>query len=522
MQSSRLLRAGSTLLGVLLCAPSAHAQALFDCAAPSAPVLVNPTVLGNGSAGSVTTAALQTAIQNGNAVRLNIGASTLVLTQELVVSHDLMLDANGATLSGGNSVRVLHVTNPSNLTYTFSLLNATIANGATPAASGAGLWKPTGGPWQAVTIRIFNSHFVNNAAIASAQDDGGGGIYVVGAKELSIVGSTFSGNHGSNGGALYSLGSKLVNLFDTQLTGNGATGSGGNPGNGGNGGAIGVDGDDRNVNLCRVRVLANTSNAYGAGFFTVSYATSSFTRIQDSTFADNQSLATNKLVGGAYLQGTSFSVRGSTFRNNQAGGYAGMALFDEDLGGGNVVRTTGDITNSTFVGNQALHGLGGAMAISATGAVMLQNLTIANNTSVCGGVCFAGGIANDPASPITMRDTLFLNNTGDNAFNPWAMLHPVSGSNNMQWPMVRPGSFGQQETPVTADAIFADALLVAPASNGGLTETMALPALSPAVNAGTATGALPRDQRGQNRFGAVDIGAYEFVVDLIFADGFGG
>src|SRR6185295_10516500 len=147
----------------------------------------------------------------------------------------------------------------------------------------------------------------------------------------------------------------------------------------------------------------------------------------------------------------------------------------------------------------------------------LQSLTIANNTSVCGGVCFAGGIANDPASPITMRDTLFLNNTGDNAFNPWAMLHPVSGSNNMQWPMVRPGSFGQQETPVTADSIFADALLIAPANNGGLTETMALPAQSPAVNAGTATGALPRDQRGQNRFGAVDIGAYEFVVDLIFA-----
>lgn len=512
-----------TLLATLgLSVHGARAQAVFDCVAPLQPALVNPTVLGNGSAGSVTTAALQTAMQNASAVRLNIGSSTLVLSQELVVSHDLILDVNGATLSGAGSLRVLHVTNPNNLTYTFTLLNATIANGATPTESGAGLWKPTGGPWQAVTIRVFNSHFVNNIAIASAQDDGGGGIYVVGAKELSVVGSTLSGNHGSNGGAVYSLGSKLVNLFDTQLSGNSATGSGGNPGNGGNGGAIGVDGDDRNVNLCRVRILTNTSNAYGAGLFTVSYNTSSFTRIQDSTFQDNHSVATNKLVGGAYLQGTSFSVRGSTFRGNQAAGYAGLALFDENLGGGNIVHTTGDITNSTFVGNQALNGLGGAMAISATGAVTLQNLTIANNSAVCNGVCFAGGIANDPASPITLRDTIFLNNTGDNAFNPWALLHPVNGSNNMQWPLVRPGSSGQQEAAVTPGAIFADALLGAPANNGGLTETMALPFNSPAVNAGTAVGALATDQRGQARFGAVDLGAYEFIVDEIFADGFGG
>lgn len=505
----------------LLCAGGAQAQALFDCVAPALPPLPAPLVLGDGTPGSVTTAQLQAALDSAAAVQLNIGSSTLALTQELVVSRGVALDANGATLSGGGTHRVLHLTNPNNLTYAFYLLNATISAGATPTQSGAGLWKPSGGPWQAVSIRVFNSHFVDNVAIASAQDDGGGAIYVVGAQELSVVGGTFSGNRGSNGGAIYSLGSKLVNLFDTQLSGNAATGSGGNPGNGGNGGALGVDGDDRNVNLCRVRMLANTSNAYGAGLFTVSYSTASFTRIQDSTLQGNQSLATDKLVGGAYLQGTSFAVRGSTFRDNQAAGYAGLALFDENLGGGNIVHSTGDITNSTFVGNHAFNGLGGAMAISATGAVTLQNLTIADNTAACNGVCFAGGIANDPASPITLRDTIFLNNTGDNAFNPWAMLHAVSGSNNVQWPLVRPGSFGQQETAVTPGAIFADALLFAPADNGGATETMALRGGSPAIDAGTASGAPAADQRGHARVGAVDIGAFEFV-DRIFSDGFGG
>jgi len=494
------------------------AQTVFGCLAPTAPTLVNPLILGNGSAGSVTTTALQNALNTSAAVRLNIGNSTLVLTQELVINHATILDGNGATLSGASAHRVLHITNPNNLTYTFTLLNSTINNGATPAESGAGLWKPSinNEAWQAVTIRIFNSHFVNNIAIASAQDDGGGGIYVVGAAELSIVNSTFSGNQGANGGALYSLGSKLVNLFDTQLSGNSATGTGGNPGNGGNGGAIGIDGDDRNVNLCRVRALNNTSNAYGGGFFTTSYSAASFTRIQDSTFDGNQSIASDKLVGGAYLQGTTFSIRGSTFSNNSAAGYAGLALF----GTTTTAPTSGDITNSTFVGNKAVNGLGGAMSIQVKAAVTLQNVTIANNTATCNGGCFAGGISNDAASPITLRNTIFLNNTGDNQYNPWALQNPVSGNNNMQWPQVRPNSFGQQEAAVTPGAIFADALLGALADNGGLTQTLALPGTSPGIDAGLADGAPTYDQRGDPRYGAVDLGAYENQADRIFANGF--
>ena len=72
----------------------------------------------------------------------------------------------------------------------------------------------------------------------------------------------------------------------------------------------------------------------------------------------------------------------------------------------------------------------------------------------------------------------------------------------------------------TPGALFANANLGAIADNGGLTETMALTAASPAFNAGTASGALPTDQRGQPRWGAVDIGAYELQADLIFASGF--
>ncbi len=510
---------------VTMSATAAHAQSTFDCVSPPTPTLTNPVILGNGFAGSVTTSALQAALNAGGDIRLNVGSSTIALTQELVISSATTLDANGATLSGGNTHRVLHVSNPNNLTYTFNLLNATVSGGNSRNAgstvtdkSGAGLWKPSvDEAWQVVTIRIFHSHFTGNTAVQVAQDDGGGGAYVTGAAEFSVIDSTFDNNNGSNGGALYSLVSKSVNLYDSTFSNNAATGTNGNPGNGGNGGAIGIDGgtddDPRFLNLCRVRVLNNDSNAFGGGLFTTTYSANSFTWILNSTFDGNTSVPANKkLAGGAYIQGSPLSIRGSTFSNNQASGYTGLALF----GSGGVL--TGDVTNSTFAGNIATNGLGGAMSIQGATSLTLQNLTIADNQATCD-VCFDAGISNDTGANLTMRNVTFWNNTAGNAFNPWAIQNPAaSGSNNLQYPQSR-GS-GQNDVAAAPGTTFADAMLSPLADNGGLTQTMAIPSPSSAVNAGTSTNAPPTDQRGFGRFGAVDIGAYEFAPDEIFANGF--
>ena len=51
---------------------------------------------------------------------------------------------------------------------------------------------------------------------------------------------------------------------------------------------------------------------------------------------------------------------------------------------------------------------------------------------------------------------------------------------------------------------------------------MAIAPGSPAIDAGTALGAPPTDQRGVARNGSVDIGAFEWQGDPIFADGFDG
>ncbi len=500
----------------LLVAGAAQAQPGFDCQAPMPPQPAGWTVLGNGQPGSVTRAQLQAALAAGGAIRLAIGASVLDVDQELVVSRETVLDGNGAILSGTGSGRILRVTNPGNATYAFTLLNTTVRGGRTPAGSGAGLFKPSGGPWQAVSIRVFDSRFTDNHAIQTAQDDGGGGLYVIGADALELVRTTIDNNRGANGGGVYTLGTRTINLFDTVLAGNQATGTGGNPGNGGNGGGLGVDGAQRNINLCRSRLLDNTANAYGGGLFTVAYDQASFVRLRQSTVQGNNSAgASNAHTGGVYLQGGPFEIDASTFRDNQAAGYGGLALFDH---GG--TTASGLIVNSTFTGNRARTGLGGAINMAASGGVTIQNTTLADNRAECP-VCFAGGIANAAGRPLALRNVLFRNNTGGNTFNPWTLLNaPVAGSNNIQWPQVRPGSGGQQEAAVTTGAVYADVALGPPADNGGPTQTLALPFPSPAIDAGTGTGTPALDQRGRPRHGAPDIGAYEREPDLLFASGF--
>lgn len=516
--------AGLLLHGSLVTAGS------FDCATPSTPTQSNPLVLGNGSAGSVTRAELQQALDTADEVRLNIGSSTLVLDQTLQLTRAVSFHGGGATLSGGNARRVMEITNPGLVNdFTITLIDMRLINGDSRglpgddfARSGAAILNDHGSePWRAVRLHAFDLDLVGNRAVENAQDGGGGAVYLLGHREFICVRCLFDDNSGSNGGGYYGLGTQTMRFYDSVFIDNLATGDGGNPGGGGNGGAMAIDGATRELSLCRTNLIANRNNAFGAGIFTTVYDQTSVTRIWQSSIDSNVQQGTDQHTGGAYIQGGPVSIRDSTFRNNQARGYGGLALFDHQTGMG-LIRIGGEIISSTFEGNLARTSLGGAMNLQGTDPLLLQNLTIANNRADCD-VCFAGGIANPANAPITLRNSIFLNNTGGNAFNPWAMLNPVAnGSNNLQWPQERPGSFGQMELPVSPGSSFADALLAPIADNGGLTQTMALLNGSPAIDTGTPTGAPATDQRGLPRFGAVDIGAFEVQGggDGIFADGY--
>ena len=516
------MRTRYALLAWLWCA-AASAQE-FNCDVPAPPVLASPTVLGNGSPGSVTRAQLQTALNAGGDIRLNLGSSTLTLDATLQITRAVRLDGGGATLSGGSARRIIDISNPALANYDILLMNLVLRDGDARSAGGNEFARSGGAilndhgsePWRAVGLQAFDLQFIGNRAIEVAQDGGGGAVYLTGHREFICVRCRFDDNRGANGGGVYALGTQRIRLYDSEFNANFATGDGGNPGSGGNGGALAVDGDTRELSLCRTRLTGNHANAFGAGLFTTVYDQTSITRIWQSTLHANIQDGSDQHTGGAYIQGGPVSIRDSTFSDNSAVGYGGLALFDHGA-----VALGGEIVNSTFSGNLARNGLGGAMNLQGSAPMLLQNLTIAGNRAPCG-VCFAGGIANAAGRPITLRNTVFFDNTGGNAFTPWTLLNPVQGgSNNIQFPQTRPGSGGQQEARVTPDAIYADALLGALGDNGGPTRTQALLPGSPAIDSGSATGAPPADQRGLPRAGAVDIGAFEVqATSPLFANGF--
>ena len=485
--------------------------------APVAPVaLVAPVVLGNGTPGSVTTAQIQAALDAGGHIRFDVGPgpATIDVTSELNVTRAAVLDGGGnVTLSGRGLNRVLRVHRAvlAVQTYLFALQNITIADGATPAGSGAGLFVTPGGDWQAVDLRLVNVTFRDNVAIETAQDDGGGAIYAVGARDLLVAGSAFEGNSGSNGGAVYTLGTRTVTIVDSRFSDNAATGTGGNPGNGGNGGAIGVDGAQRTVTICRTRILGNRSNAYGTGFFSVGYDAQSPTTFHRVSFERNVQTTSSQFAAGAYVQGVPFTIRQSSFLFNEANAFAGLFL-----GPG----ATGVIENSTFYGNVARQGLGGAMSVGTTAPVTIVNSTIVGN-SAPGAAAFVGGINVGATNALTLRNVILAHNTGGNVWNPWNISRTVAGSNVIQYPRFRPAPSNQEEPAAVASALaWADPQVLAPAWNGGATQTAPIADGSPARDTGNATGAPAVDQRGIARDATPDHGAYEIGDDLIFADGF--
>lgn len=498
-------------LNTALCC-TVHAQTIPSCDAIEATPVDQAFILGNGTPGSINTNQLQQAIDQGGLIYLDQGSAPSVIEIEntLVVNRAVTIDGGGlVTLDGQDSRRLFLLENTNNLNYRFQLQNLTLEHGATPNGSGAAVYKPVGGPWQAVSVALINTQFRQNRAIVSAQDDGGGAIYGTGLDQLLISHSQFSDNQGSNGGAIYSLGSRQVIITDSTFTGNRATGTQGNPGNGGNGGAIGVDGGERQVQICRSQMIDNQANAFGAGFFTVMYDTQSYTGFHDTLFSGNRNPGSFGFAGGAYVQGGPFEIRRSSFIANEANGVGALFLGP---------NSQGQVLNSSFYNNTARTSLGGAIAIDGSAEVHLVHSTIAFNHAP-GPVAFAGGIQVPANNQVTMSNTLLAHNTGGNEFNPWNILNPVQdGGGNLQFPQFRPN--GMEDIAATTNVLWADPELETAANNGGFTPTLALSASSPAIDQAHGAVSTTQDQRGEPRIRTPDIGAYEFTSDRIFSNGF--
>lgn len=207
----------------------------------------------------------------------------------------------------------------------------------------------------------------------------------------------------------------------------------------------------------------------------------------------------------------------STISGNHVTGGAAEAL-----GGGVYVLGKLSMTNSTVTGNSAeatgtgaVQGGGVLLAIDPNSTEASEgtivNSTIAGNSVGTGGV--AGGLAVYNPLPMTggsatlqVKNTIVAGNTAPTGASDCALVAMVTSDHNISG---------------DGSCMFADAgskqstdpLLGGLQNNGGETDTLALPAASPAIDAGTNDGCPATDQRGVSRpqGPSCDVGAFELA-----------
>jgi hypothetical protein len=213
------------------------------------------------------------------------------------------------------------------------------------------------------------------------------------------------------------------------------------------------------------------------------------------------------------VQRSSITIVESTIAGNSV---VGGVL--EGLGGG--IYALGDlvVVNSTIVGNKvenpgtnmgggALVGFNFAATEGTTSATFL-NSTVAGNTTAAGGTGAGLSVQNPTTGTrsLTITNTIVAGNLAGGLPSDCGSVTFVTSTNNLS-------SDGSCMFTDPGSKQNANPLLGALADNGGPTNTLALTAGSPAVDAGTNVGCPATDQRGVTRpqGGACDIGAYELI-----------
>jgi len=491
-------------------------------------------VVGSGTPGSCTETALKAAVVLGGTITFNCGSSptTITVTDDVTVSKETVIDGGGSsrggliTISGGNTTRVFNIINGVGLT----VRNLTITNGKESGSDGRG--SGIRGCWRC-SITVINSKLENNDGTSGNQEGGGGAIFVH-ASKLTVTNSAFTGNKGINGGAINNLLSALTVTNSTFVNNDSTPGGGANHGYGG---AIYTDGASEYTNdalggqiIIRGSTFSGNRGAgQGGAVFSFVYPPDTVV-IENTVFSNNSVVANAKgdALGGGLRQGNGqLTLSNTTFSGNLARSQGGGFWTDG--------KHPASLTNVTFANNRAVgndatgkDGLGGAIA--GGGNWTCTNCTIAgNHAGFVGGGIFGGSTSG--TSKVTLKNTIIANNTAFNNGNNWnknlnCANELVNGGNNLQFPARNPAHDGTQypDPNCTANITIANPQLAALADNGGPTQTMALTATSPAIDAGNGCPAI--DQRGVARpqGSACDIGAYEVIKALQLSPGmaFGG
>jgi CSLREA domain-containing protein len=395
-------------------------------------------------------------------------------TGDLDILDSAALSGSGnPVIDGGGSDRVFEVFSAA----TVDISGVIIQNGRNPA--GAGIDNHG-------ILRIHASTIRNNVAFlppGGSAFANGGGILSEGDGALTLDDSEVSGNSADQGGGIMIIASGTVSPFidltRTTVSNNSATASGG---------GLWLDNAVHST-LTRAQVLNNTAGDRGDGIYNASTLALNQSRLVDNHGGINGGGIYNEPAGD-------ITVRETLIQNN-------IARF----GGGIYNKGPARFYQSLFVGNQAERGQGGAIYnFDTDSALTIENTTLSGNQAGLGGgairndggnfqIKFATialndsqGINGSGAGEMTIRDSILADNVGGNC----AGTLPSSIGFNID----SAATCGFVEP---SDLVSTAPLLLPLALNGGMTQTHALGATSPAINSADPDRCDGTDQRGVAR-----------------------
>jgi predicted outer membrane repeat protein len=374
--------------------------------------------------------------------------------------HKLTIHGNGATIQripaiddSTHKFRIFEINSGANLTLT----GLTLSNGNPAAFHGGAIYS--NGETANTTLTIDKCAFNSN------QGDYGGAIFNDGYQDpsfpahtatLTVTNSTFSNNFGSqHGGAIWNeSGGIVMNVSNSAFNQNSSNGQAG---------AIQFDGSNGTAtgSIVRCTFSQNSARSYGGAVNVDGFSGNAPLTITNCTF-DQNSASHPTLAkgwgGGLALDGSSGSavvtVSNCTFNGNSSKQLGGGIYLSESTSGTTVLQIANTILESGIGVNIAIEDFsGGTSVVTSLGNSLSDDEAGGDLTTGPGG---------------------FLNHAGD-VRNTDALLDPAGLQNN-----------------------------------GGPTQTIALQATSPAINAGNNANAPGQDQRYYLRSGISDIGAFEY------------
>jgi hypothetical protein len=203
--------------------------------------------------------------------------------------------------------------------------------------------------------------------------------------------------------------------------------------------------------------------------------------------------------GGIIISECSPELKNITVSNNVAWILAGgVGIFE-----GNPALENVTISDNLVTYGSALFGIAGGAGLVMNGEnATLTNVTISGNRAPGEGAV-GGGIYNFQTMDLDLRNVILWGNTAQGGGD---QLYNMAGASSIENSIVQGGC---PESSTCTDILTGDPLLGPLGSYGGTTPTIPLLSGSPAINAGDDDTCASADQRGVERVGACDLGAFE-------------